>query len=45
MLSGSAKKTLNILSILAVPVAIGFMHWRYFSPLAAHSDLRSSSQY
>jgi hypothetical protein len=40
MLSGSAKKTLNILSILAVPVAIGFMHWRYFFPLAAHSDLQ-----
>jgi hypothetical protein len=40
MLSGSAKKTVNILAILAVPLAIGFMHWRYFFPVAAHSDLQ-----
>ena len=40
MLSGSTKRTLNVISIFAVPVAIGFMHWRYVFPLAAHSDLQ-----
>ncbi len=40
MLSGPTKKTLNILSIFAVPVLIGYMHWRYFFPLAVHPDLQ-----
>lgn len=40
MKSVLGKRMLNLLAIALCPVAIGFVHWKYFFPRSAHSDFR-----